>query len=83
MVLQNRVTEEIPFDHLVNRTGDIWHIFLHRDDFKLEDMLYGYRLDGPYSPQDGHYFDASLVVLDPYAKVYSFASFIYVWCSFD
>lgn len=65
---QNRVTEEIPFDHLVNRTGDIWHIFLHRDDLKPEDMLYGYRFDGPYSPQDGHYFDASLVVLDPYAK---------------
>ncbi|XP_048228967.1 isoamylase 1, chloroplastic isoform X2 [Ricinus communis] len=62
---QNRVSEEIALDPVRNRTGDIWHVFL-KGDFK--DTLYGYRFDGVLSPHDGHYFDSSQIVLDPYAK---------------
>ncbi|KDP34860.1 hypothetical protein JCGZ_09148 [Jatropha curcas] len=62
---KNKVTEEIPLDPLTNKTGDIWHVFL-KGDFK--DMLYGYRFDGKLSPEEGHYFESSEIVLDPYAK---------------
>ncbi|WCJ24397.1 Glycogen debranching enzyme [Euphorbia peplus] len=62
---QNRVTEEIILDPVMNRTGDVWHVFL-RGDFS--DMLYAYKFDGQFSPQEGHYFDSSQMVLDPYAK---------------
>ncbi|MED6157614.1 Iron-sulfur assembly protein 1, variant 3 [Stylosanthes scabra] len=61
----NKVTECIPLDPLINKTGGVWHVFL-KGDFK--DMLYGYKFDGKFSPQEGHYFDSSRVVLDPYAK---------------
>ncbi|GLU10532.1 hypothetical protein SLE2022_273260 [Rubroshorea leprosula] len=59
------VTEQIPLDPLMNKTGDVWHVFL-KGDFK--DMLYGYKFDGKFSPEEGHYFDPSKILLDPYAK---------------
>src|SRR5262245_35128739 len=31
-------------------------------------QLYGYRVHGPYEPQQGHRFNPSKLVLDPYAK---------------
>ncbi|PNY07250.1 isoamylase 1 chloroplastic-like [Trifolium pratense] len=31
-------------------------------------MLYGYKFDGKFSPQQGHYYDSSQILLDPYAK---------------
>ncbi|CAH8265364.1 unnamed protein product [Arabidopsis lyrata] len=62
---QNKVTEEIQLDPSRNRTGHVWHVFL-KGDFK--DMLYGYRFDGKFSPEEGHYYDSSNILLDPYAK---------------
>eukprot|EP01018_Ginkgo_biloba_P027663 Gb_26115 [translate_table: standard] len=59
------VTKEIPLDPLVNKTGDVWHAFL-RGTF--EDLLYGYQVDGQYDPEEGHRYDASCILLDPYAK---------------
>lgn len=44
----------------------MWHVFV-KGDFK--DMLYGYKFDGKFSPEQGHYYDSSKIVLDPYAKV--------------
>ncbi|KAI9124532.1 hypothetical protein K1719_004454 [Acacia pycnantha] len=61
----NRVTEHIPLDPYINKTGDVWHVLL-KGDFK--DMLYGYKLDGKFLPEEGHYFDSSRILLDPYAK---------------
>lgn len=65
-ITQNKVTEEIALDSFANKTGDVWHVFL-KGDFK--DMLYGYKFDGKFSPQEGHYFDPTKIVLDPYSKV--------------
>ncbi|XP_010517371.1 PREDICTED: isoamylase 1, chloroplastic-like [Camelina sativa] len=62
---QNKVTEEIQLDPSRNRTGHVWHVFL-KGSFK--DMFYGYRFDGKFSPEDGHYYDSSNILLDPYAK---------------
>ncbi|KAK7369843.1 hypothetical protein VNO80_11889 [Phaseolus coccineus] len=61
----NRVTESVPLDPLINKTGGIWHVFLKGD---FSDMLYGYKFDGKFSPLEGHYYDSSRIVLDPYAK---------------
>lgn len=56
---------EIPLHPKVNKTGDVWHIF-------VEDLPgnyhYGYRIDGPYDPLKGYYFDNRTIVLDPFAK---------------
>ncbi|KAL1217815.1 Isoamylase 1 [Cardamine amara subsp. amara] len=62
---QNKVTEEIQLDPSRNRTGHVWHVFV-KGNFK--DMLYGYRFDGEFSPEDGHYYDSPNILLDPYAK---------------
>ncbi|XP_044464642.1 isoamylase 1, chloroplastic [Mangifera indica] len=62
---EGRVTEEIFLDPFINRSGDVWHVFV-KGDFK--DMLYGYKFDGKFSPEQGHYYDSSKIVLDPYAK---------------
>ncbi|KAK7852139.1 isoamylase 1 [Quercus suber] len=51
--------------HDMNKTGDVWHVFL-KGDFK--DMLYGYKFDGKFSPDEGLYYDSSRILLDPYAK---------------
>ena len=67
--MQNRVTEEIPLDPLNNKTGDVWHVFLKGD---FQDMLYGYKFEGRFSPEEGHYFDSSQILLDPYGKVSCF-----------
>ncbi|KAJ6758966.1 ISOAMYLASE 1 CHLOROPLASTIC [Salix koriyanagi] len=62
---ENIVTELIFLDPLTNKTGDVWHVHL-KGDFK--DMLYGFKFDGSFSPEEGHYYDPSQIVLDPYAK---------------
>lgn len=59
---------EIPLDPRTNKTGDVWHIFVHG----LEaDVLYGYRVHGPHAPKAGHRFDSKAIVLDPYALAIS------------
>lgn len=65
-LMQDKVTEQIPLDPLNNKTGDVWHVFLTGD---VKDILYGYKFDGKFSPEEGHYYDPSKIVLDPYAKV--------------
>lgn len=62
---EDKATEQISLDPLTNKTGNVWHVFL-TGDFK--DILYGYKFDGKFSPEEGHYYDSSKIVLDPYAK---------------
>ena len=58
-------SQVIELDKRANRTFDYWHCF-------LEDVgpgqVYGWRVDGPYRPRDGHRFDDSNTLLDPYAR---------------
>ena len=46
-------------------TDQVWHGYL--PDAR-PDLLYGYRVYGPYRPQDGHRFNPNKLLLDPYAK---------------
>lgn len=66
LVVQNRVTEEIALDPKTNQTGSVWHACVEGD---FKDMVYGYKFDGKFSPEEGLYYDSSRIVLDPYAKV--------------
>jgi isoamylase len=56
---------ELPLDPKINKTGDVWHVFIYEIP---ENLTYGYRLDGPYEPLEGLYYDKRNIVLDPYAK---------------
>lgn len=50
---------------LTQRTHDIWHIYLYGCK---PGQLYGYRVDGPYEPSNGHRFNPAKVLLDPHSK---------------
>ena len=63
--------EEITLDPLINKTGDIWHIWV-KD--VVEGQHYGYRIDGPYDPYSGHRFNRHKLIIDPYARALSKSS---------
>ena len=57
---------EIETDRIaLKRTGDIWHVWVKG---VLANQLYGYRVDGPYAPHEGHRFNKNKLLIDPYAK---------------
>ncbi|GAA4466520.1 glycogen debranching protein GlgX [Nibrella saemangeumensis] len=57
--------KELARIQVVEQTEHIWHIYL--EDIK-PGLLYGYRVDGPYEPALGHYFNPNKLLLDPYAR---------------
>ncbi len=50
---------------LPERTEDVWHGYLNDVS---PGQLYGYRVHGPYAPEDGHRFNPHTLLVDPYAK---------------
>lgn len=46
-------------------TDHVWHTYLPE---VLPGQQYGYRVYGPYEPQQGHRFNPNKLLLDPYAK---------------
>ncbi len=57
--------EEIENIALPEREGHIWHGYLPG---LLPGQQYGFRLDGPYAPTQGHRFNPHKLLIDPYAK---------------
>lgn len=57
---------EIPFPDEF-RIGNVYCMVVF--DLDYENLEYGYRMDGPNNFQQGHWFDPSKVLLDPYAKI--------------
>ncbi|CAA6664368.1 unnamed protein product [Spirodela intermedia] len=57
---------EIVLDPSKNKTGDIWHICVEGLNSGIH---YGYRIDGPNAREEGHRYDNSTILLDPYAKL--------------
>jgi isoamylase len=55
----------IDFDPVRHRTGDVWHVWVRGIP---PGQLYGYRVDGPYLPEEGHRFNPQKLLLDPYAR---------------
>jgi isoamylase len=50
---------------LRERTDDVWHCYLPE---ARPGLAYGYRVHGPYKPEDGHRFNPNKLLVDPYAK---------------
>jgi len=50
---------------LPEKTDDVWHGYI--PDME-PGQLYGYRVHGPYDPDNGHRFNPNKLLLDPYAK---------------
>jgi glycogen operon protein len=57
--------DEVALDPVLNKTGDIWHIWVQG---LPEGSLYGYRIDGSYRPEQGHRFNRHKLLIDPYAR---------------
>ncbi|MGA2208984.1 MAG: glycogen debranching protein GlgX [Acidimicrobiales bacterium] len=49
-------------------TDHVWHAYL--PDVR-PGALYGYRVDGPWAPEEGHRFNRAKLLIDPYAKAIS------------
>jgi isoamylase len=58
-------THRIP---VKERTHNSWHVYI--PGIK-PGQQYGYRVHGPYEPENGHRFNANKLCIDPYAKALS------------
>ncbi len=58
----DRESRTIP---MTENTDQVWHCYL--PDAR-PGQLYGYRVHGPYQPENGHRFNPHKIILDPYAK---------------
>ncbi len=47
------------------QTDQIWHCYLPE---ARPGLLYGYRVHGPYAPEEGHRFNPNKLLIEPYAK---------------
>ena len=65
---QDDCTAESDRVWLTEKSRQIWHIY-------VEDIhpgqCYGYRIDGPYEPSEGHRYNKEKLLIDPYAKAIS------------
>ncbi|NNF04332.1 MAG: glycogen debranching enzyme GlgX, partial [Rhodothermales bacterium] len=50
---------------LIEREGPVWHVYVPGVG---PGQLYGYRVDGPYRPLEGHRFNRHKLLLDPYTR---------------
>ncbi len=50
---------------LTQQTDQVWHIYLPE---ARPGQMYGYRVHGPYAPEEGHRFNPAKLLRDPYAK---------------
>lgn len=55
----------IKLDPNINRSFYFWHILVKDLPQKTH---YGYRVDGPYQPENGLIFDKQKLLIDPYSK---------------
>src|SRR5689334_5633066 len=60
-----RPARAIRLDPVANRTYHYWHVFVPG---VAAGQLYGYRVDGPYAPENGWRFDPTKLLLDPYGR---------------
>ncbi len=60
-----RPSHVIHLDPQKNRTFYYWHAFVRGIE---AGQLYGYRVHGPFAPEEGLRFDGTKVLLDPYTR---------------
>ena len=64
-VADREPAEIIDFDRDTDRWGDIWSLQVPAID---KGQLYHFQASGPWDPDNGHRFDASARLIDPYAQ---------------
>jgi isoamylase len=64
-LFDNEGEVELERIELPEYTDEIWHGFL--PDAR-PGTVYGYRVHGPYAPEEGHRFNPNKLLIDPYAK---------------
>jgi len=64
-LFDRRGRRELQRIRLREQTDRVWHCYLPE---ARPGQLYGYRVYGPYQPQQGHRFNPNKLLLDPYAK---------------
>jgi isoamylase len=57
--------QELQRIEVKERTDEIWHCYLPE---ARPGLLYGYRVHGPYRPEEGHRFNPHKLLVEPYAK---------------
>lgn len=57
--------EELERYEITANDNNIWHIYL---EGAKPDLVYGYRVYGPYKPQEGFRFNPNKLLIDPYGK---------------
>ncbi|MEL6332750.1 MAG: glycogen debranching protein GlgX [Cyanobacteria bacterium J06626_26] len=55
----------VQLDPDIHQTFHYWHVFVMGLG---AGQVYGYRVDGPYNPDNGQWFNPNKVLLDPYAR---------------
>jgi isoamylase len=67
LCLFNSTEDEIESEKIkfTERSHQVWHIYL--PGIK-PGQLYGYRVYGPYEPENGHRYNPNKLLIDPYAK---------------
>src|ERR1700730_14899814 len=60
-----RLARVIPFNPAANRTYYYWHVFVSG---LRPGQIYGYRVHGPWDPENGLRFDPTKLLLDPYGR---------------
>lgn len=58
---------EVERIELPEYTDEVWHGYVHG---MQPGAVYGYRVHGPYEPENGHRFNPNKLLLDPYAKAF-------------
>ena len=64
-LFDNTGIEEISRFEITECDNNIWHIYLPNI---APGQVYGYRVYGPYKPEEGHRFNPNKLLLDPYGK---------------
>lgn len=59
---ERKSSEQIPVTEVSHH---VWHIYIPH---LKPGQLYGYRVYGPYDPENGHRFNPNKLLIDPYAK---------------
>ena len=65
LVLFNSEGKETDCVKMVDNTDQVFHLYL--PDIR-PGQLYGFRVYGPYDPENGHRFNPNKLLIDPYAK---------------
>jgi isoamylase len=67
-LFDSECNEQVISIEVKERTRQIWHVYIPEIQ---PGQCYGYRVHGPFDPQEGHRYNHNKLLIDPYAKAIS------------